>query len=61
VWATGWEPAEVAPVHVRHQCSPLVWNEDLGGLLLYGGEVRHGGARFDATLLFRARPAGEAR
>jgi len=56
--ATGWRLAEVAPMHARHQCSPLAWNEELGGLLLHGGEVRHGGPQFDATLLLRAQPAG---
>lgn len=58
---SGWEQAEVAPMHALHQCSPLVWNEELGGLLRHGGEVSHKGAQFDATLLLRARPAAQVR
>ncbi len=49
----GWRTLRASPLHPRHQCSPLVWNEDLGGLLLHGGEVRHGGPQFDETLLLR--------
>ena len=55
--ANGWRPVEVNPLHPRHQCSPLAWDEALGGLLLYGGEARHGGPQFDSTLLLRMPPA----
>jgi hypothetical protein len=51
--ATGWRTLEASPLHPRHQCSPLAWDEDLGGLLLHGGESRHGGPQFDQTLLLR--------
>ncbi len=48
-----WQPAPVAPLHPRHQCSPLAWDDSLGGLVLHGGEARHGGPQFDATLVLR--------
>jgi hypothetical protein len=51
--AAGWRAVQANPLHPRHQCSPLVWDEELGGLLLHGGEVRHGGPQFDTTLLLR--------
>jgi hypothetical protein len=51
--ATGWRAVEANPLHPRHQCSPLAWDADLGGLLLHGGEVHHGGPQFDTTLLLR--------
>ncbi len=53
---TGWDPLELNPLHPRHQCSPLAWDEVLGGLLLHGGEARHGGPQFDTTLLLRLPP-----
>ncbi len=53
----GWQAVEANPLHPRHQCSPLAWNADLGGLLLHGGEARHQGPQFDTTLLLRM-PAG---
>lgn len=51
--ATGWRAVQASPLHPRHQCSPLTWDEELGGLLLHGGEVGHGGSQFDQTLLLR--------
>lgn len=51
--SAGWRKLDVNPLHPRHQCSPLAWDDDLGGMLLYGGEVKHGGPQFDATLLLR--------
>ncbi len=51
--ATGWGHVPADPLHPRHPCAPLVWDEELGGLLLHGGEARHGGPQFDATLLLR--------
>lgn len=54
--ATGWRSVQASPLHPRHQCSPLVWDDSLGGLLMHGGEVCHGGAQFDATLLLRMPP-----
>jgi hypothetical protein len=53
----GWRHVEARPLHPRHQCSPLAWDDDLGGLLLYGGEERHGGPQYDTTLLLRMPPA----
>ena len=55
--ANGWRTVEANPLHPRHQCSPLAWNPDLGGLLLHGGEAHHEGPQFDATLLLRM-PSG---
>ena len=46
---SGWHPADVVPLHPRHQCSPLAWDENLKGLVLHGGEAQHGGPQFDAT------------
>lgn len=54
--AMGWRAVEASPLHPRHQCSPLVWDDALGGLLLHGGETGHGGAQFDTTLLLRMLP-----
>jgi hypothetical protein len=51
--ATGWQAVETNPIHPRHQCAPLTWDDELGGLLLYGGESHHGGPQFDKTLLLR--------
>jgi hypothetical protein len=50
---TGWQAVEACPLHPRHQCSPLTWDDELGGLLLHGGESRHGGPQFDTTRLLR--------
>jgi hypothetical protein len=50
--ATGWRALEASPLHPRHQCSPLAWDAELGGLLLHRGESRHG-PQFDTTLLLR--------
>jgi hypothetical protein len=50
---TGWRPVETNPLHPRHQCSPLAWDAELGGLLLHGGEAHHEGPQFDTTLLLR--------
>lgn len=51
--STGWEPADVRPLHPRMQCSPLAWNEELGGLMMHGGETGHYGSNYDKTLLMR--------
>jgi hypothetical protein len=52
----GWEAADCDPLHPRHQCSQLAWDEDLAGLVMHGGEVCHRGAQFDATLVLRLAP-----
>ena len=49
----GWQSVEANPLHPRHQCSPLAWDANLGGLLLHGGEAHHEGSQFDTTLLLR--------
>ena len=49
----GWREIDVDPIHPRHQCSPLVYDSSLGGLVLHGGEAGHGGSQFDKTLLLR--------
>ncbi len=51
--ADGWQPAEVSPLHPRHQCSPLVWDDALDGLVRHGGEAHHRGPQFDATCVLR--------
>jgi hypothetical protein len=51
--STGWEPVYAAPLHPRHQCSPLAWDDGLNGLVLHGGEAHHGGAQFDTTWVLR--------
>jgi hypothetical protein len=51
--STDWRPVPVEPLHPRHQCGPIVWHDELGGLVLHGGEARHGGPQFDATLVLR--------
>ena len=56
--SAGWRRLDLNPLHPRHQCSPLAWDDDLGGLLLHGGEVNHGGPQFDTTLLLRMPHAG---
>jgi hypothetical protein len=49
----GWQQVEVTPLHPRHQCSPLAWNDELAGLVFHGGEVGHGGPQFDTTWVLR--------
>ncbi len=51
---TGWQAMPASTLHPRHQCSPLVWNDALSGLLLHGGESYHGGPQFDTTLLLHS-------
>ncbi len=48
---SGWRPAVTEPLHPRHRCSPLTWDDGLAGLVLHGGEARHGGPQFDRTLV----------
>jgi hypothetical protein len=48
-----WRPVEVDPLHPRHQCAPMAWDETQGGLVLHGGEVRHNGPQFDRTIVLR--------
>ncbi len=47
----GWRRADVSPPLPRYQCSPLVWSDELHGLLLHGGESQHGGRQFSTTWL----------
>lgn len=49
----GWQEVAANPLHPRHQCSPMVWNADLGGLLIHGGEAHQEGNQLDTTLLLR--------
>jgi hypothetical protein len=51
--ANGWRPVNVQALHPRHQCSPLAWDESVGGLVLHGGETHHGGSQFSATLALK--------
>jgi hypothetical protein len=54
--AAGWRPVTVSPVPPRHQCSPLAWDDSLDGLVMHGGEAKHGGQQFHATLVLRFLP-----
>ncbi len=47
---SGWRRSDVNPLHPRHQCSPMVWDGALGGLVLHGGELHHQGPQLDKTL-----------
>jgi len=49
----GWRSVEGLRLPPRQQCSPLVWDDDLDGLVYHGGEVSHGGAQFDTTWVLR--------
>ena len=51
--AHGWRTAAVEPLHPRHQCSPLTWDDTLAGLVLHGGEFHHGGPQLDVTQVLR--------
>jgi hypothetical protein len=55
----GWEPVAAVPMHPRHQCSPLAWDDGLEGLVLHGGEAHHAGRQFEATLVLRLTPDPE--
>jgi hypothetical protein len=54
---SGWNPIEVTPNLPRYQCSSAVYDYTLGGLVLHGGEARHGGPQYEQTLLLRTQPA----
>jgi len=49
----GWAPVACSPPPPRHQCSPLAWDDALGGLVMHGGETGHGGSPFDVTRVLR--------
>jgi hypothetical protein len=44
------------PLHPRHQCAPLAWDDGLDGLVLHGGETGHAGHQYDSTLVLRLAP-----
>jgi hypothetical protein len=48
-----WKKVAAHPIHPRHQCSPLAWNDDLGGIIMHGGEARAFGPPLEETLLLR--------
>jgi hypothetical protein len=50
---SGWEPISVENLHPRHQCSPLVWDESIDGLVSHGGEECHGGRQLKATRVLK--------
>jgi hypothetical protein len=62
--AGGWRPVEGLRLPPRLQCSPLVWDEDLNGLVYHGGEVSPGGTQLDTTWVLQlprgAAPRGTA-
>ncbi len=49
----GWQKCLPDPPLPRHQCSQVVWSDDLNGLILHGGETGHRGSQFDATWLLQ--------
>ena len=49
----GWHKCLLDPALPRHQCSPVVWSDDLDGLIMHGGETGHRGSQFDATWLLQ--------
>ncbi len=51
----GWRSLAVEAEPPNHQCSPLAYDVTLGGLVLHGGEARHGGPQFDTTFVLRGR------
>jgi Galactose oxidase, central domain len=53
--ANGWRAVEAGALPARHQCSPLAWNERLAGLVMHGGEIRHGGPQLNSTCVLRVR------
>lgn len=52
----GWEAVEVNGSIPERQCSPAIYDHELGGLLLYGGEVGHDAEQFNDTWLLVAEP-----
>jgi len=44
-----WNCQVMTTWHPRHQCSPLAWHHEMEQLVLYGGEVRHGGPALSET------------
>jgi hypothetical protein len=49
----GWEPAAADRPPSRLQCSPLAWDDHLGGLVMHGGETGQGGPQSDVTRVLR--------
>jgi hypothetical protein len=52
----GWHPVEATPLHPRHQCAPLAWDDRLDGLVFHGGERHFQGPQLDATWALRLPP-----
>ncbi len=52
----GWQSTDAQPMPPRHQCSPMVWSDDLNGLVLHGGEAHHAGRQFGTTWLLKYAP-----
>ena len=50
-----WQSVDARPMPPPHQCAPMVWSDDLNGLVLYGGEAGHAGSQFDTTWLLTRR------
>jgi hypothetical protein len=55
--ADGWRSVDAVPLHPRHQCSPLAWDERLNGLVFHGGEAHHRGPQFDTTWVLQLAAA----
>jgi hypothetical protein len=49
----GWMKVTTAALPAPRQCAPVAYDPVLGGLVMYGGEVCHGGAQFKETLVLR--------
>lgn len=57
----GWKPVKALNLPPRFQCSPMVWDEELNGLVFYGGEARHGGPQFQTLWVFRFSAAADGK
>ncbi len=57
---SGWRSVTTEPLHPRMQCSPLAYDNVLGGLVMHGGETCHGGEQFDETRILRLESVSSA-
>jgi hypothetical protein len=52
-----WQEVSATPLPPLFQCAPMTYDDQLGGIVLHGGESRHGGPQLDATLVLRVGSA----
>jgi hypothetical protein len=50
---SGWATVSASPTQPKHQCAPMVWDDSLDGLVVYGGEQYHEGPQSDVTRVLR--------